>query len=64
MFWIIVLAVFLVVCTALCLLVRSRNGGSGLGSGVDNHNALQNGSARIYSQHNRGDGPGSFGPGN
>lgn len=57
MFWIIVLLVFLALCTALTLIVRSRGGGSGLGSGVDNHNALQNGSARAYSRHSQGDGP-------
>lgn len=63
MFWIIVLLVFLALSTALALIVRSRGGGSGLGSGVDNHNALQNGSARAESRRNIGGGPSDFGPG-
>ncbi|MFC6705430.1 hypothetical protein [Flexivirga alba] len=59
MFWIIVLLVFLAGCTALTLIVRSRGGGGG-GSGVDNHNALQNGTARAEARRNQGSGP--FGP--
>lgn len=54
MFWIICLAVFLVLCTALVLITRSRGGGSGLGSGVDNHNALQNGMAKAESHRSTG----------
>jgi len=48
MFWIIVLLVFLALCTALALIVRSRGGGSGSGSGVDNHDALQKGLTETY----------------
>lgn len=60
MFWIIVGAVFLVFCTALVLIVRSRGGGGLRGGTDDNHNALQNGAARAYSQHFRdGGGPGT-----
>ncbi|GGB46122.1 hypothetical protein GCM10011492_41640 [Flexivirga endophytica] len=60
MFWIICLLVFLAMCTALTLIVRSRGGGDGSGTGVDNNNALQRGSAEAYIR--RQDGPGA-GPG-
>ncbi|HWC21574.1 MAG TPA: hypothetical protein VG502_04660 [Flexivirga sp.] len=61
MFWIICLVIFLALCTAMALIVRSRGGGSGLGSGVDNHNALQNGTARAESRRATG-GSGGFPP--
>jgi hypothetical protein len=61
MFWIICLVIFVLLCAGLTLLVRSRGGGSGLGSGVDNHNAVQNGTARANARRNQGSGP--FGPG-
>lgn len=62
MFWLIFIAVFLVACTGLILLVRSRGGGGGVSArgdvpGVDNHNALQNGAAQVNTMRNRSGGP-------
>ncbi|WP_446664845.1 hypothetical protein [Flexivirga sp. B27] len=61
MFWIYFFGVFLVLCTALTLIVRLRGGGNIRGgTGVDNHNALQNAEAQIYRRHNQSMNNGPF----
>lgn len=56
MFWIVFIIVFLAACTGWILLMRRRGGGDGSGTGVDNHNALQNGAAKVNTMRNRSGG--------
>lgn len=62
MFLIICLVIFLGLCTATALIARNRGGGSGERGGVDNHNALQNGSAKIQTRRSQENGHFGSGP--
>jgi len=57
MFWIIFVIVFLALCAGWILIVRGRTAG-GLRRTDENHNAVQNGTAKMYAQRYRdGNGP-------